>query len=1002
MYKASAQAAGVPPLSHKEPWIMTTMFRSIELAELTTLSGRELLLQSPFKAGVTHVDGRYGFTQDNFLLEGANRIRALGPVDAIFVYMDPKFDQRYPQKNNGPFWPAGITSLTQLAQTTPFQTLFAMPFTIFVLTTNAFSTHDDMDRFATDPNWATLEEQEFYDVTRHLYSTHAGAGKIFILKNWEGDYRALGFGHNTEDIPPDKLDAMNIWMSARQRGIARGRADSGEPSGVGVFHAVELSRVLDYVNSGLIRLINATLPVVNADMVSYSSYDSSKPGTDPTAVRASMNTALNAIKSLAPDPLGLGDKRILISEYGMFENETGHDDDETRWRTNTILETSQAAGIFSSFYWQVFDNEAKQPDGTYFPVDCSPGDPVRPVNSQCLGLWLVRPDGTFNAAKEEVLPHYWNPSTTGVTLTGRVTNGAGGAGIANAVVAFSGGQVTTDADGDYSLPNVPVCTVQITASAPNFQPFSRNVAVSGTQNPAIDFTLTPLTAAGSISGRVNSAVDGAALSGVTISHSGGSTTSDSSGNFSFNSVPGGTREFNFQRSGWVMETLPLNVQPGIESKLFVRLATGGKLGGHVNDSSGAPVAGASVRAHGGLVVTDLTVTTNSSGVYDFGWQPVGVYHLVASAPGYGQTTGDPQATLTTGAVTTKDLVLTATPDFSITATPASQTITAGQAATFTIQINALSGFSGVVTMGITGLPADATATFTPPTLTSGSSTLIIDTDATTPAGPYVLTISGTASGLQHTSQATLTVNAATGTASGRVTNAATGAVISGAKVSYGSALATTDANGNYTLSNLPAGSLQLTASASGFLNTVQTVNIMAGSTTTANFVLITVIGTITGRVTNASTGAGLSGVTVSYTGGSAVTDASGNYQLNSVSPGTYTLTASKSGWVTNTATVSVSSGATTTANIKIATGGKIAGKVTNKSGAAISGATVKLTGGIVPTTVTVTTNSSGNYDSNWVAIGNYSVQVSKSGYTTQTKNTTASTGSTTTLNFTLQ
>lgn len=451
-----------------------------------------------------------------------------------------------------------------------------------------------------------------------------------------------------------------------------------------------------------------------------------------------------------------------------------------------------------------------------------------------------------------------------------------------------------------------------------------------------------------------------------------------------------------------METVPVNVQPGIESKLFVRLATGGKLGGHVNNSSGAPVPGASVRAHGGLVFTDVTVTTNSSGVYDFGWLPVGVYHLVANAPGYGQTTGDPQATLTAGAVITKDLVLTATPDFSLTAMPTSQTITAGQAATFTAQVNALSGFNGVVTLSITGLPADATATFNPPTITSGASTLIISTAATTPAGPYVLAITGTASGLQHSAQATLTVNAATGTASGRVTNAATGAAISGAKVSYGSALATTDANGNYTLSNLPAGSVQLTASASGFLNTVQTVNITAGGTTTANFVLITVTGTITGRVTNASTGAGLSGVAVSYSGGSAVTDASGNYRLNSVSPGTYTLTASKSGWVSASTSVTVVSGGTATANVKIATGGKIAGKVTNKSGAAISGATVKLTGGIVPTTVTVTTNSSGNYDSNWVAIGNYSVQVSKTGYTTQTKNTTASTGSTTTLNFTLQ
>ena len=65
-------------------------------------------------------------------------------------------------------------------------------------------------------------------------------------------------------------------------------------------------------------------------MVSYSSYDSSiiMNVPDAASTRAAMNEALNAIKSLAPDPLGLGDKRIFISEYGLFESERaagGHD-----------------------------------------------------------------------------------------------------------------------------------------------------------------------------------------------------------------------------------------------------------------------------------------------------------------------------------------------------------------------------------------------------------------------------------------------------------------------------------------------------------------------------------------------------------------------------------------------------------------------------------------------------------------------------------------------------
>jgi carboxypeptidase family protein len=984
---------------------MTTTFRSVELAGAMALSGRDQILQMPFKAGVTHVEGKYGFTQGNYLLEGANRIFNFG-ADAIFVYLHWNFASAYPQKNNGPFWPAtSPASLVVLAQTAPFQALFNMPFTLFVLTTYGMQNHDNVAGFTANPNAAVAEEQEFYDLTKYLFSTYAGTGKTFILKHWEGDFIGLQGFDTSKDIAPNMVDAMNLWLSARQRGVSRGRTDSGNPAGIGVFHAVEMSRVLDYTDSGMTRVVNAVIPVVKPDMVTYSSYDSSKPGTTAAAVNADMNRALNTIKSLAPDPLGLGDKRILISEYGLFEN--SHTVDDVTWRTNTILQTSQAAGILGAFMWQVFDNECYEDFPTNkvpFPVDCTQGTSPYPNDNQCLGLWLVRPDGTIGPVEPLISP-YFQPSTSGVTLTGRITSASGGAGIGNAVIAFYGGQATADANGNYSLTNVPPgpTPVQLTASAANFQNFSQMVTVSATQNPTINFSLTPSTAPGTVSGKIISAVDGSVLSGVTVTYSGGSTQSNSSGAFSFSAVPGGTYNFTAQLTGWVSETIAVNIQPGITAVLDLRLATGGKLTGQVNNSSGAGVAGATVNAHGGDVFTNVTITTNSSGAFDFGWLPVGDYYLVVTAQGYVQNNpGNAKVTLTTGNVSSTTLILNPTADFSLSVTPSTATVTGGQPATFTIQLNPLSGFNSPVSLSVTGQPSNATASFNPATISSGTSTLTVTTSLTTPAGSYVLTIQGTSGGLQHTTHTTLTVSAAPGAATGKVTNAASGAAIAGAKVSFGSTSTTTDANGNYTLSNLPAGSDQLTASASGFLNTVQTVTITSGGITTANFVLITQTGTISGRITNASTGAGLSGATVSYSGGSTVSDANGNYTLSAVPPGTYTVTATLTGWVTESTSVTVISGGTVTGNIKLATGGKAAGKVTNKSGGAISGATVKLTGGVVPTTVTVTTNSSGSYDSGWVPIGNYSIQVSKSGFTTQTKNTTVTTGATITVNFTLQ
>ena len=55
----------------------------------------------------------------------------------------------------------------------------------------------------------------------------------------------------------------------------------------------------------------------------------------------------------------------------------------------------------------------------------------------------------------------------------------------------------------------------------------------GKWNPEFsgNFASTPATAAGSITGRVTNALNGAALSGVTVRYSGGSTTTDSTGAF---------------------------------------------------------------------------------------------------------------------------------------------------------------------------------------------------------------------------------------------------------------------------------------------------------------------------------------------------------------------------------------------------------------------------------------------------------------------------------------
>ncbi|HEY2361369.1 MAG TPA: carboxypeptidase regulatory-like domain-containing protein, partial [Candidatus Angelobacter sp.] len=229
-----------------------------------------------------------------------------------------------------------------------------------------------------------------------------------------------------------------------------------------------------------------------------------------------------------------------------------------------------------------------------------------------------------------------------------------------------------------------------------------------------------------------------------------------------------------------------------------------------------------------------------------------------------------------------------------------------------------------------------------------------------------------------------------------------GGAIAGASVGFGGGTATTDANGNYTLTGVPVGTVQLVASASGFQSSTQSVTVTGGNTSTANFTLAAgaAAGTVTGKITNASSGAIVSGATLSWSGGSTTTNTSGIYTLTNVTAGTQNITAVKTGYLSRTLAVGVTGGATSTLNIPIATAGKISVKVVTSGGAVVSGATVTIKGGVVATTVSGSSSSTGLLTTNWIPMGTYTVTVAKSGFATQTKTTTVSSGVTTSLTFT--
>src|SRR5207244_218827 len=129
----------------------------------------------------------------------------------------------------------------------------------------------------------------------------------------------------------------------------------------------------------------------------------------------------------------------------------------------------------------------------------------------------------------------------------------------------------------------------------------------------------------------------------------------------------------------------------------------------------------------------------------------------------------------------------------------------------------------------------------------------------------------------------------------------------------------TNASGFYQFGSVPAGTYGVSAAKTGYTTgSASGVLVTAGSTTTQNFALTPVPaqppGTLQGTVTDASTQLAVNGAIVTLsTGATATTNPSGVYQFASIAAGTYSVTAAKAGYTSNTASgVVVTSGGTTT------------------------------------------------------------------------------------------
>lgn len=220
------------------------------------------------------------------------------------------------------------------------------------------------------------------------------------------------------------------------------------------------------------------------------------------------------------------------------------------------------------------------------------------------------------------------------------------------------------------------------------------------------------------------------------------------------------------------------------------------------------------------------------------------------------------------------------------------------------------------------------------------------------------------------------------------------------------ATVTANAQGNYTIPNLPApGSYDLSFSSSGYQVGTDTEVVSGGEQEVANTVTLTAAaGSIAGTVTDGTSPLG--GVTITASAnGQTLTSATpttgevGQFSLgNLATPATYLLTFSDSGYGTQTVAEHLGAGQalTNVAITMVGGAGQVSGKVSDPTGAALGGVTVSVAGGAKPiTTQTLTAGAVGTYElSGLTTPGSYTVTFSMTGYTSQTVPVTlASSGS---------
>ncbi|HCO96362.1 MAG TPA: hypothetical protein DIU00_20885 [Phycisphaerales bacterium] len=322
--------------------------------------------------GVTHVDGKYCLTDEDFLNEGADQILALGSRVIKVWFHNPRRSYSFNSK-----WPE-MNSLVEVAKSPYFRELFDKPMTTYIMMCFSMGREAGYWRKGVTEEQKLDEQRQFYELAKYLLTTYKGTSKTFILQHWEGDWLIRGNYDGNSDPAPEAISGMIDWLNARQAGVNQAREELG-PDGVWVYHAAEVNRVVGSMRQGNPNVVNTVLPHTKLDLVSYSAWDATTAYPEDSQV---FRKALDFIAANMPDNPDFGNRNVYVGEFGMPENKFPAE--QIQKVIPNVVATALDWGCPYIIYWQLYCNEME--DRRELP-------PVH-SNNAVRGFWLIRPDGS--------------------------------------------------------------------------------------------------------------------------------------------------------------------------------------------------------------------------------------------------------------------------------------------------------------------------------------------------------------------------------------------------------------------------------------------------------------------------------------------------------------------------------------------------------------------------------------------------------------------------------